>query len=94
MMTPKTLRAPAPAPSVASDRAKQSASFAIRTGRPSASARSRSRARSLSQVELALRMRPVKGDREPGVPTPILPLVPVSDSTAATKAAIAARVPG
>src|SRR5437016_946005 len=52
-MTPNTTGAPAAAPSVASDRAKQFASFITRTGRPSRPSRSRSSGRPLSQVELA-----------------------------------------
>src|SRR6476620_11454240 len=65
-ITPNTVRAFSAAPSMASDKAKQLASLASRTGPPSAVARSRSKGRSLSQVELAFCIRPVWGEMETG----------------------------
>ena len=52
-ITPKTTAAPAPAPSVASETAKQLASFAKRIGRPILVVRSSASGRPISQVELA-----------------------------------------
>ena len=75
-MTPNTERAPAPAPSTASDRAKQLASLASRTGRPSCASRSRRNGWPLSQVELAFCTSPLAGDIEPGMPMPTLPRPP------------------
>ena len=69
-ITPKTTRAPAAAPSTASERAKQFASFAKRTGRPRSPERSRSRGCPISQVEFAFLTRPLAGERAPGIPTP------------------------
>ena len=62
-MTPNTLAQPAAAPSLASDKAKQLASLASRTARPSAASRSRPNGRPFSQVELAFLTRPVRGDQ-------------------------------
>ena len=66
------MRAFSPAPSMASDKAKQLASLASRTGVASATARSRSKGRPLSQVELAFCIRPVRGEMDPGTAMPIL----------------------
>jgi hypothetical protein len=71
-ITPNTIRAFPAAPSMASDKAKQFASFASRTGVASATARSRSKARPLSQVELAFCIRPVRGEIDPGTAIPML----------------------
>ena len=79
-ITPKTTRAPAAAPSTASDSAKQFASFAKRTGRPSSADRSWSRGWPMSQVEFAFLTRPVAGESAPGMPTPTVPRRPVSAS--------------
>ena len=91
-MTPNTTGAPAAAPSVASDRAKQFASLAMRTGRSKAAASSLSSGRPLRQVELALRSSPVTGDNEPGVPMPTVPVPPSFASTSRTRSRIAAMV--
>ena len=69
-MTPNTPRAPAPAPSTASDRAKQLASLASRTGRPRCASRSRWNGLPLSHVELAFCTSPLAGATEPGMPMP------------------------
>ena len=69
-ITPKTTSAPAAAPSTASESAKQFASLARRTGRPSARARSSRSGRPFSQVELQFFIRPVRGEIAPGVPMP------------------------
>ena len=61
-MTPNTVPNPAAAPSVASDSAKQLASLAKRTSRPSAASTSRASVRPISQVELAFLTSPVRGD--------------------------------
>ena len=65
MITPKTTRAPAAAPSVASDNAKQLASFANRIGRPTPAADPRSGV-PFSQVELEFLISPVAGEIVPG----------------------------
>ena len=69
-ITAKTMRAPAAAPSVASETARQFASLASRTSRPMATLRSFSNARPLSQVELAFLITPVAARTLPGIPTP------------------------
>ena len=61
-MTPNTTSAPAAAPSAASDIAKQFASLAMRTGRPSTDVRSSRSGRPISQTELAFLTRPVDGE--------------------------------
>jgi hypothetical protein len=76
MITANTPAKPAAAPSTASDRARQLASLASRTGRPRPASRSSRNRRPFSQVELALRITPVRGDTEPGAPTPIEPRPP------------------
>ena len=65
-MTPKTTSAPAAAPSHASDSAKQFASLASRTGRPSARSRSCWSGRPISHVEFAFFTRPGRGRDGPG----------------------------
>ena len=59
---------PPPAPSVASERAKQLASFARRTGRPRRPSRSDLSGRPLSQVEFAFFTRPVPARSRRGSP--------------------------
>ena len=81
-MTPNTTSAPAAAPSHASDSAKQFASLASRTSRPSARSRSCCRGLPLSHVEFAFFTRPVAGEIAPGIPTPTVPGDPVSASSA------------
>ena len=83
-MAANTTSAPAPAPSVASLSARQLASFSSRSGRPSSACRSCSSGWPLSTVELALRTRPVTGERLPGMPMP-------TDSPAAPRLASACR---
>ena len=91
-ITPNTTPMPAAAPSVASDSAKQLASLAMATGRPSARARSAPSGRPFSQVEFALRTSPVCGDSEPGMPIPIDEAGPQPASASPTSEAIAASV--
>ena len=86
MMTPKTTSAPAAAPSHASDSAKQLASFASRTLRPSTRSRSSRRGRPFSHVELAFFTRPVAGEMAPGMPMPTVPRACTSLSIDATSA--------
>ena len=79
-MTVNTIAAPAPAPSVASERARQLASLANATGRPIRAITSSSNRRPFSQVRLAFLIRPVAGAIAPGMahahraPCPKLPL--------------------
>ena len=62
---------PRPAPSAASETAKQLASFDSRTSsRSRTRSRSRSSGRPFSRVELAFLIRPVAGEIAPGWPTP------------------------
>ena len=89
MMTPQTVLAPAPAPSMASETAKQLASFSMRTGRASASCRSRSRGRPLSHTVFAFLMTPVVGEMAPGMPTPTLAVCPRSASMPRTRSVTA-----
>lgn len=69
-IAPKTTCAPAPAPSTASDSAKQLASLATLTGRSSAMARSSASVRPQSQVELPPCTTPVSRSTAPGTPMP------------------------
>ena len=71
MMTPKTMRAPLPAPLVASARAKQLASFSITTGKPRRRARSAGRSRPFRHSVFEFFIKPVRLDSAPGVPMPI-----------------------
>ena len=72
-ITPNTTFAPRPAPSTASDRAKQLASFAMRTSLPRSFSRSCLKGLPISHVELAPFTKPVAGEREPGIPIPTVP---------------------
>ena len=92
MMTPNTTSAPDAAPSVASDSAKQFASFANRIGRPSRRGRSSQISRPFSHVELAFLTRPVAGEIAPGMLTPTVPTRPTSCSTSRISVTIAASV--
>ncbi len=92
IITPNTTSAPAAAPSVASDNAKQFASFAKRTGRPSSRGKSSASGCAFSQVEFAFLTNPVAGEMVPGMPTPTLPRAPASRSSAATSMTIASSV--
>ena len=93
-MTPNTTLWPAPAPSTASEMAKQSASLASRTGRPSADSRSRFNRSPMRQVELAFLIKSVVGDTVPGIPTPTgsCLLKPASRSRAVTRSRTAPTV--
>ena len=91
-MTPNTTLAPAAAPSLASDRAKQLASLASRISRPSAACRSVRRGRPISQVELAFLMTPA-GVSLPGIASPTLPRAPVVRSASRTRSTIPRTVP-
>ena len=88
-MTPNTTWAPAAAPSVASESAKQFASFMSRTGRSSRCSRSRPSGRPLSQTELAFFTSPVWGTTVPGMPTPTVPTSPAARSSSRTSPAMA-----
>ena len=94
-ITPNTTAAPAPAPSVASDSAKQFASLLMRTARASAASRSRASGWPLSHTELEPRSSPVARESDPGVPIPTGDApgtTPNWRSASATSAAIAASV--
>ena len=84
-MTPKTMWAPAAAPSVASDSAKQFASLANRIGRSSSRDRSSASARPFSHVEFEFLISPVAGETVPGIPIPTLHGVATSRSMPATR---------
>lgn len=93
-ITPNTTGAPAAAPSVASESAKQFASFAIRTGRPSTRARSRSAGWPFRHVELEFLSRPVAGEIASGCPIPTVAFFPASSSSSPiTSPRIASSVP-
>jgi hypothetical protein len=83
-ITPNTQVAPAAAPSLASESAKQLASLASRTGRPSICSRSSASERPFSHTEFAFVTSPVAGEIAPGLPTPTMPSAPRSASTAST----------
>jgi hypothetical protein len=95
-MTPNTTAAPAPAPSAASETAKQLASFITRTGRPRRASRSRPNAWPLIHVLLAFFTTPA-AVTAPGIPTPTVAPpaapAPASPSRCATSPAIASSVP-
>ena len=91
-ITPKTTSWPAPAPSVASDSAKQLASFSRRTGLASARARSSRSGRPINQVELAFLTRPVAGEIAPGMPMPTCPRPPAAVSATSTSCLTASTV--
>ena len=90
-IAPNTTRWPWAAPSVASDRAKQLASFSTRSGRPRAASTSLSKAMPFSQTLLELRTSPVFGEIEPGMPSPtrVLPM-PACFSASSTRRATVA----
>ena len=94
-ITPKTTPAPRAAPATASASAKQFASFAMRTGRPSARARSSTNGRPFRQVEFELRWSPVTGEIEPGAPSPtgVSAGSPQSEARRATSCVTARIVP-
>jgi len=81
-MAANTTAAPAPAPSVASDSARQLASLASAMRAPSAASRSRCSGRPLRQVELQFFMRPPAAGA-PGVPMPIVKCAPPAAARAA-----------
>jgi hypothetical protein len=91
-ITANTTAAPAPAPSVASDRARQFASLAMRTARPRAASRSACKRWPFRHTEFEFFSLP-SCISVPGVPMPTLaPGVPSSDSAARTSAQIASSV--
>jgi hypothetical protein len=63
----------------------QFASFAIRTSRPSAVSKSSRNARPFRKVAFELRINPLRGLIEPGVPIPIVPAPPASCSARAIR---------
>jgi hypothetical protein len=73
MITPNTTGAPAAAPSLASDSAKQLASLASRTGPPRAWARSRSSGWPFSTTVFGPLDQARRRREAPGHPTPTLP---------------------
>ena len=73
-ITPKTVLAPLPAPSDASDTVKQSASLAILTGLLSIDSKSLSNALPIRQTEFAFLISPVRGEMIPGIPIPTVVL--------------------
>jgi len=85
--------APAAAPSVASEMAKQFASFANRTSRPSAADRSLSSGLPFSHVEFAFFTSPVIPEIDPGIPAPTVPVLLVSVSSRRTSPTTAMMVP-
>ena len=91
-ITAKTGEPPAAAPSVASESARQFASFPRRSSRASRADRLTPKARPLSHVELAFSTSPVAGEIVPGIPTPTVDR-PTSASASATRRAIASIVP-
>jgi hypothetical protein len=91
-MIARTQCAPAAAPSVASETARQLASFWMRTGRASAASRSCCKGWPLSHSELAFLTLPVAGEIAPGMPTPTVHAPPTERSAADSKAAIVAIV--
>src|SRR5438309_11144616 len=92
-ITAKTTCLPVPAPSVASETARQLASFAHRTSRPSARLRSLSNGFPFSHVELAFFTKPVFVEIVPGIPIPTLELRPSSFSIPSAAFATARKVP-
>ena len=92
---PKTIAAPRPAPSVASDSAKQLASLASAIVRPSRVSRSRFNGIPFRHTELDPRSRPVARESDPGVPIPTLAssgATPHSRSASATSVAMVCRM--
>jgi hypothetical protein len=93
-MTPKTISAPTAAPSAASETAKQLASFASRTSRPSSETRSLCSGWPISHTELAFLIRPVADETVPGMPMPTVAAPPARCSSVRTRSAIAVSVSG
>ena len=94
-MAANTTSAPAAAPSVASDRARQLASLARATGWPMAASMSCCSGWPFRQVELQFFIKP-EAVRVPGVPMPMLMLAvgpPAACRAAATTSTSAASVP-
>ena len=75
-IAPKTTLASRPAPSVASDSAKQFASLVMRISRSSKRSRSRLIGWPLRHTEFEPRSSPVAREIEPGVPSPTVPVTP------------------
>jgi hypothetical protein len=92
MITPNTTDAPAAAPSLASESAKQLASLARRTGRSSRASTSWCSRRPFSHVELAFFTTPVAGEIVPGMPMPTVQACPIACSASATSAAMTCTV--
>ncbi len=69
-IAPNTMRAPFPAPSAASESAKQFASLESRSSRPSAFSRSSFSGCPMSQVEFEFFTSPVTRESVPGMPMP------------------------
>jgi hypothetical protein len=91
-ITPNTTSSSAPAPSMASESAKQFASLASRTGRERAAERSSANGRPMSHCAFAFFITPLAGEMAPGVPTPTVARRPHSRSIECTRPAIAASV--
>ncbi len=92
-ITPNTTGAPSPPPSTASESAKQLASLAIFTGRPSAAVRSPRRSRPCSQVELPIEIRPLARSTEPGTPIPTVSIRPPASASSRSVSPAMARTP-
>src|SRR6266852_4256872 len=92
-ITAKTTCLPAPAPSVASETARQLASFAHRTSRPSARLRSLSKGFPINHVELAFFTKPVFVEIVPGIPMPTVALRPSFFSISCAASATTRTVP-
>ena len=71
IITPNTTAFPLPAPSTASDKAKQFASFSKLTLRPSSSSKFFLRGLPFNQIELAFLIKDESAEIAPGMPTPI-----------------------
>ena len=91
MIAAKTTGAPVPAPSVASDNARQFASLAIATGCPSSASRSRCSGRPFRHCEFEFFISP-PAVRVPGVPMPMDSGACPAARAASTSARIASRV--
>ncbi len=74
-MTAKSSFDPAPAPSIASDSARQLASFETRTSRSRAAVRSSWNGRPFIHTAFELRTTPFAGEIDPGMPTPRGPML-------------------
>ena len=91
-ITPNTIACPAAAPSIASESAKQLASFASRTHGAVVARCPAASGLPFNQVELAFLTRPVAGEIVPGIPIPT-GARPTAASASSTSAAIASSVP-